>query len=370
MRITCVFLGSTSASAVYSYQMISTLSHRDDCELQVVVSKRVYNLKDWLLLRERNNCEMVVVDTYKHTPLHLVLSFLNVPKIYKLANKILKYKPQCVYVPFGCVWGPILYPFLYRKTAIVDTIHDPHLHDTPKHIFESIFYKVNRWAIKFTHGIVILNKTDYEFVKSLYKKPVTIIPHAAFSYYSQYNLKHSDDDIKFRISFVGRIEPYKGLDVLVGAFEKLNVDNLKLVVAGGGKISEELKKRILSNKDIELYNRFVPDDEMVKIVLSSDFLVLPYLRASQSGVIPMAFALGKTVIATNVGSLQQQVPTGMGIVTEAKEVSIRTEIERMYRHPNLIKEYGARAKEYADRELTWEKSVETLVNFLKTIDNK
>lgn len=367
MRITCVFLGSTSASAIYSFQMISALVQRNDCELQIVISKNVYNLDDWLLLRDKEKCEMVVVETYRHSPLHLMLSYLNVPKIYKLSQQILKFAPQYVYVPFGCVWGPILYPLLYRKTKIVDTIHDPHLHDTPQHFFENCFYKINRWAINFTSGIVILNEKDCDYVKERYKKPVSIIPHAAFSYYTQYYSNQICDDIKYQIAFVGRIEPYKGLDILIGAFEKLKIKNIKLLIAGGGTISEELKTRILTNTKIELFNRFISDEEMVNIVLSSDCIVLPYLRASQSGVIPMAFALGKPVIATNVGSLEQQVPAGTGIVTDPNEVSVGAAIEDFYRHPNLIKEYGIRAKEYADRELTWDISAKKIVGFLETI---
>ena len=96
-------------------------------------------------------------------------------------------------------------------------------------------------------------------------------------------------------------------------------------------------------------------------------MVLPYLRASQSGVIPMSFALGRTVIATRVGALEEQVKEGTGKLVEPDSKCIADAIDTMYATENRIVEMSKRAKEFADYELTWAHSAELLINFVKTI---
>jgi glycosyltransferase involved in cell wall biosynthesis len=95
-----------------------------------------------------------------------------------------------------------------------------------------------------------------------------------------------------------------------------------------------------------------------------DFVVLPYKRASQSGVVPMAFSFGKTVIATNVGALSEQIPQGTGIVVEPNSTLIAESIDKLYSTPNLILDYNKNAKKYADTELSWEHSADLFHNIL------
>ena len=106
---------------------------------------------------------------------------------------------------------------------------------------------------------------------------------------------------------------------------------------------------------------------MVDIIENSDFMVLPYLRASQSGVIPMSFALGRTVIATRVGALEEQVKEGTGKLVGLDSECIADAIDTMYATESRIVEMSKRAKEFADNELTWAHSAELLINFVKTI---
>ena len=87
-----------------------------------------------------------------------------------------------------------------------------------------------------------------------------------------------------------------------------------------------------------------------------DFVVLPYKRASQSGVIPLVFAHGKTVVATDVGALKEQVPEGTGMICKSDVSSIVQTINNLYDNPQLINFYGVAAKRYAKSELTWESS--------------
>lgn len=368
MKISLVFLGSTSACAIYSYQMATALLQKKSCLLQLFIAKRVYNIDEWKELSAKYSCELIEIETYKHDAIHVALSYLNIPKIYTLSKTISKFKPDVIYFPFGCVWGPLLYPMLKGTAPIINTVHDPHLHDKYKSLVEAVFFELGTWSQRFVSGFVILNGKDKTYMENLHKKPVAVIPHAAFNYYTTVKSNTlTDEKIKRKILFIGRIEPYKGVDVLVEAFKKSKTDKLKLIIAGGGFIDENVLVKINSNERIELRNRFIPDVEMVELINSSDFIVLPYKRASQSGVIPMAFALGKTVIATNVGSLSEQIPKDTGVLTNVDSQEIADAIDEFYAEPAKIVEYGKNAKRYAETELTWEHSAILLMEFCKIL---
>ena len=219
---------------------------------------------------------------------------------------------------------------------------------------------------KYVNDVVILNKSDVSFVKANYCSNVHVIPHASFSYYV--NSLAEDTQLKYKIGFIGRIEPYKGLDLLVDAFLKLD-ERFNLIIAGSGKIDNSTLQKITSNNRIELINRYIKDDEFSVLLNKMDVVVLPYKRASQSGVIPLVFAHGKPVIVTNVGALEEQVPEGTGIVTKADVDSLVKSIFSLYNNPQLILEYGKMAKFYAETNLSWEHSAKLLNDIIADSDN-
>ena len=84
----------------------------------------------------------------------------------------------------------------------------------------------------------------------------------------------------------------------------------------------------------------------------------------------MCFAYGKTVVATNVGALSEQVPAGTGVITKPDADSIAKEIDALYAEPELIMKYGKAAKDYAERELSWVRSAKLLLAFFEMIKEK
>ena len=93
-------------------------------------------------------------------------------------------------------------------------------------------------------------------------------------------------------------------------------------------------------------------------------MVLPYSEATQSGVIPLAFAFGKSVIATNVGGIPEQVPQNIGVLVPPNDsLSLSNAILNLYEHSDLIVKMGRSAFIYAKKELSWAKSAELFLDF-------
>ena len=110
--------------------------------------------------------------------------------------------------------------------------------------------------------------------------------------------------------FFGRIDQYKGISRLLKAYQQYEEgkpDHRRLVIAGSGNFSEEEKQLLDSMPEIICINRFLDDEEITPLYQNSCAVVLPYLEASQSGVLPIAYKYGKPVIVSDLPGLTENV---------------------------------------------------------------
>ena len=84
-------------------------------------------------------------------------------------------------------------------------------------------------------------------------------------------------------------------------------------------------------------------------------VALPYLSASQSGVIPTAYAFGKPVIATAVGGIPDMVrDRETGLLIPPNDVNaLREALQQLMSDPDLRTRLGAAGREFAASELSW-----------------
>lgn len=118
--------------------------------------------------------------------------------------------------------------------------------------------------------------------------------------------------------FFGRMEAYKGLDVLASSLELLRSRgrSLRVIVAGSGPELQRLGPR-LSASGAEIIDKYLSRDETIELMQRSEAVLVPYKDATQSGVVAAAFANGRTVIASRVGGLSDAVVDGLnGILIE------------------------------------------------------
>ena len=120
--------------------------------------------------------------------------------------------------------------------------------------------------------------------------------------------------------FFGRIDKYKGIGNLLKAYGEVSNRTLPLVIAGGGEFTDEEKKLIEKCSNLTVINRYISDGEMKWLLRNMTAAVLPYIEATQSGVIPLAYLFGKPVIVSNVAGLTQfVVQEETGVVCSTKE---------------------------------------------------
>lgn len=87
------------------------------------------------------------------------------------------------------------------------------------------------------------------------------------------------------ILFVGRLIPYKGLDVLLDAFKTLSqTHNARLCILGTGALEQDLKDRVqeLGVMERVVFESGVGDDMLTSYYRSCDFFVLPSVTRQEA----------------------------------------------------------------------------------------
>ncbi|MFO7312975.1 glycosyltransferase [Rhodothermus marinus] len=114
--------------------------------------------------------------------------------------------------------------------------------------------------------------------------------------------------------FFGFVRRYKGLDVLLEAMPAIRtaLPDVQLLVAGefyepADRYRARVRELGLSSC-VHVHDRYIPESEVAWYFSAADLVVQPYLSATQSGVVPMAFHFERPVVVTAVGGLPEVVP--------------------------------------------------------------
>lgn len=104
---------------------------------------------------------------------------------------------------------------------------------------------------------------------------------------------------------IGRMEAYKGLGVLLESLKILRERSIHFTcrIVGSGPELDRLEQEFIEIEGCSVRNCFFKREEAIREIAAAQVIVVPYLEASQSGVIAAAFAQGKPVIGSNVGGI-------------------------------------------------------------------
>ena len=195
---------------------------------------------------------------------------------------------------------------------------------------------------------------------------IFIINHPNYNF-SNINVRNIQNKKSINILFFGRIIHYKGLDILLDSWPQISkeIPNARLQIIGSGEC-DKYKGFIESRDDIYLRNEFIKDSEIGEIFEKADLLVVPYRRASQSGVISTAFGSGMPVVCTNVGGLSEQVKhMATGIISkEISSKSISESVIKLLRNQALYQKLTNNINDEAKNINDWQSVSKKILNVL------
>jgi glycosyltransferase involved in cell wall biosynthesis len=116
----------------------------------------------------------------------------------------------------------------------------------------------------------------------------------------------------------GFIKPYKGVIHLIDAAPQLKRhfgDGVRVLVVGdiyGDRAPYFDRVASLAVGDVlQIVDTFVPDETVEDYFVAADLVVLPYVSATQSGIVQIAYNYDTPVVSTRVGGLPEVVLDGV-----------------------------------------------------------
>ena len=142
-----------------------------------------------------------------------------------------------------------------------------------------------------------------------------VIPHGAFDYLTRQKeevplpeeLAGVDGPV---ILAFGLIRPYKGTDVLLEAFRR--IQGAELWIVGMPRMPMEELRELASRTrgTVRFVDRFITDAEIPAFMRRADLAVLPYRNIEQSGVLYTALAFGRPMVLSAVGGFSEIAERG------------------------------------------------------------
>ncbi len=242
---------------------------------------------------------------YIYYPTKQMLSIKNLKMAFKVLSYIKHNKFNIVH--FDTTSGRFMpaLPFLFRIKKIA-TIHDPNPHTGEESYKKTIIRKV--YTNMVNKYLFYSRYSSRQFIHSnIHLHTKTFIAQLKpYSFISKLNTTSIKP--KKYILYFGRVSYYKGIDLLLEAFQSvvLQYPTINLVIAGKG-FNEYVPFDDTHVTNIRFLNKYVSIQELAELIHNAEFIVCPYREATQSGVLMTAFALNKPVLATNVGAFSEYV---------------------------------------------------------------
>jgi D-inositol-3-phosphate glycosyltransferase len=182
-------------------------------------------------------------------------------------------------------------------------------------------------------------------------------------------------DSEKTILFFGHIAPYKGLEYLAGAFQRLQrrQSDYHLIVAGRPKNCEAYWESILESLSGEVRSGqvmvradFIPDEETEIYFKAADVVVLPYRHIYQSGVLFLSHSFGVPVLAADVGSLKDDIVEGKtGFVFRPEDPDdLAVTIEKYFASELFanLERHRPEIQKYAAEQHSWDTVAQATMN--------
>lgn len=193
---------------------------------------------------------------------------------------------------------------------LIWVFHDKYPHDVDKN---SKMTRNMNWLAQYSSAIMLHSKNSRKYVpgSAQNKKKAVFVPHIL---YESHNETVSTDIIRekyqitednFVFTMFGIIRPYKNFERGIEAFQKLNLDNAKLLIVGSPfdlEYAKKIEHLCKEDENIILDMHYISDARLDAIIDISDVILVPYKNESSmnSGVMIQAFSRGTTVIVPDI----------------------------------------------------------------------
>jgi len=283
-------------------------------------------------------------------------------------------------------WHPFFAPAVFTICSILRLMRRGKVifvcHNVLPHEKSLVDRLLARLAFAAADGFLVQSCEDREKLLRIRRKaPVAVHPVPIFDFFgtgsatkegARRAIGAGDGPL---LLFFGYIRAYKGLTYLIDAMplvrEKVPAE---LVVVGefyeDSRPYRSLAARLGLGEAVRFEERYVGNEEVESYFVASDLVILPYVSATQSGIMQIAIAFDRPVVVTDVGGLPEAVvPEKTGFVVPPRDPdALARAIVRFFEEG-----WGARMAPFFANEkkrFSWEAMVEALDGLLRLVEKK
>ncbi len=283
--------------------------------------------------------------------------FFNIKKIIQGIKT--EYKAVTIYLPSFHFWNYFI-ARQARKEGIPCFVT---VHDYKTHIGERS--RTVEWVQKLTMSLatnlVFLSQseTDKAVKGKFNNNKIFHLPHPNFDVESINKLPHNN---KPNILFIGRLKEYKGFNLLIDSIKDLDIE--KLTIAGQGKTP------LKSNGKIKIINGYINDDKLEYLLDTHEILVLPYLEATQSGVLSLGFSKNMVMVVSDQPGLREQISDKSCLWIEPNSTALKNAIQKLIKNEELYINIKKNSKlEKTEFEKKWNDTFNRLIKLISSNPN-
>lgn len=199
--------------------------------------------------------------------------------------------------------------YILEMHEVVDTLEEKIL---PIRLYSRI---AGKSLIKLCDGYTAHSKEARQAIIRTYDIPsnkIHVVPHGPYNTYGIMRNENKFNKTEFNILHFGAIRQYKGIPVLIRAFNLLPEEialNTRLIIAGEDWCDDPEIILTLNQSPyrerIVYRSEFIPDEVVPQYFAEADVVVLPYLRTYGSGVVNIALAQGKSIITSELSTMRE-----------------------------------------------------------------
>jgi glycosyltransferase involved in cell wall biosynthesis len=350
------------ANAVSKYEEVVVLGGKNINVEYFSKNIKIYKIFDELYFSNNDPSKTI---SFKN--LRNMLSFRNISIISKI-------NPDIIHLTSPLIPPLMLFMKMYKfdtKYPIIYTKHSVFSGaDAKLKVLDNIVYFSEK-LLK-VKKIVLHTQNDRNSLLTKEKRSpgsLVVIPHGTYSFFKKF--KNTVPTEKNCILFFGRICYYKGLQYLIEAAPLISkeIPDLKVVIAGDGDLSIYSFDLNDHNSLFEIYNEFISDEKVSELFQRAELIVMPYSEMSgQSGVLNIALAFKKPVVASDVGGIEDIIVNGVtGFLVPPKDPEALAEATiKILKNPE-IRQKMEMNMEVKSRDLSWDNVAKKHITLYKEI---
>lgn len=221
-------------------------------------------------------------------------------------------------------------------------------------------------------AVMVMSEAARSALLETYRLPegvrVAAIPHG--HYIDCYPNTVSREEARSRLEIdassrvvllLGRIQKYKGIDLLIDAFGETAGEGDVLLIAGPAEdagfvaeLHDRARRRCPSGAEVRIRAEFIPDDRVQDFFQACDVAALPFRQILNSGSFMLAMSFGRCAVAPNMGSIPEiAYPDAFFGYDPDDPDGLAGALANALAQPDLVAR-GNAAMDFARREYGWE----------------